>query len=461
MLFRRKKKDESHKGDIFLAKGIYLKQPMMANGNRLLNCFLRCVVVFLLTFGSIGGFLSAFSLSYNYILVIIMYLGLAFFFSWLYSLPNFFWRDLGYIAFFAGFVFAIFRLRLYANSGFYAVINRVLERAQSFFDLSGTRQYEVTIDNSYLTVAVVAIFLGMVFIIVLNIWLSSRVSVFWTCVITFPILLIPFYMKLNPDPIYVVSLAAGYLLVMVFKGNGHFIAYAKESTFLVKGFRKNRVLYTQDGKVFRQILTSVFVISFAVVILCSSVFPQNIFMGKFKRDWLRETTSETVGNFVLLGFSGFYNRYSSTGGMSGGKLGGVSNVTPDYQADLKVTFAPYTNEAVYLKAYTGGYYGDNQWEDIYKNSDGLTDSETQKIELQDGLALFEEESLKQEAMALRERFLDGEEHAGYGQMEIENIGADISYLYYPYYTVLENYSRFSNYGMLRTVNGLGMAATAF
>ena len=99
MLFR-KKKDELHKGDVFLAKGIYLKQPVMENGNILLNCFLRSVIVFLLTFGSLGGFLSAFSISYNYILVITLYMGLAVFFSWLYTLPKFFYRDLGYIAFF-------------------------------------------------------------------------------------------------------------------------------------------------------------------------------------------------------------------------------------------------------------------------------------------------------------------------------------------------------------------------
>ena len=103
MLFGKKTKDELHKGELLLAKGIYLKEPMMKNGNILLNCLLRAMVLFLLTFGSVGGFLSAFSISYNYVLVIVFYLALSMFFAWLYSLPKFFFRDLGYILFFAVF----------------------------------------------------------------------------------------------------------------------------------------------------------------------------------------------------------------------------------------------------------------------------------------------------------------------------------------------------------------------
>ena len=85
MLFRKKKKEELHKGDVFLAKGIYLKQPSMENGNIVLNCFLRCLIVFLLVFGSVGGFLSAFDISYNYVLVIVSYLMLSMYFSFLYA----------------------------------------------------------------------------------------------------------------------------------------------------------------------------------------------------------------------------------------------------------------------------------------------------------------------------------------------------------------------------------------
>jgi len=469
MLFGRRKKEEIHKGDVMFAKGIYLKEPVMNNGNNVLNCFLRGLILFLLTFGSLGGFLSAFSISYNYIMVIVTYLVLAMFFAWLYSLPKFFFRDVGYLAFFAVFLFSIMRLRIYANSGLYEVVNALMEAAQSFFELSGVRQYEVTIDNQYLTVAIVAIFIGLIYIIVLNIWLSSRMSVFWTAVFTFPLLLIPLYMKMIPDAIYIISLVTGYVAVLVFKGNGHFLSVSKNSAFEVKGFRKNRIQYTQDGTAFRQILMRAFVITFSVVICATTVFPKSSFEGMFKKDWLREHTSETIGNFVLLGFSGLYNRYASTGGMSGGKLGGVSNVTPDYQPDLIVTFAPYTNEAVYLKAYTGGRYGDNQWEDIYREEEGnnegvavegYVDPNSVSEDLQKkNLALFEGETMKEQMLALQKQQRCGEGYVGYGKMDIKNVGANISYLYYPYYTDFGNYDQYSNYGLMRSINGLGMQAT--
>lgn len=446
MLFRKKKQEELHKGDVFLAKGIYLKQPVMDNGNVILNCFLRCVITFLLAFGVVGSFLSAFSISYNYVLVITVYLVLAMFFSWLYSLPNFLYRDLGYIVFFSLFAFSIYQLRMYANSGFYAVINQILQEAQRFFELSGVREYEITIDNAYLTIAIVACYIGMIYIIVLNIWLSARVSVFWTVLISFPLLFVPLYMKLVPDAIYVIALGMGYLAVLVFKGNGHFLASPKGVSFFIKGLKKNRITYTQDSKVFRQTLLRVLLLTFCAVIVSTTVFPQGAFMRRFKKDWLREQTSETIGNFVLLGFAGLFNRYDSTGGMSGGKLGGVSNVTPDYRTDLIVTFAPYTNEAIYLKAYTGGKYGDNQWEDIYM------DEETKAG--QSDIAVFEEESLKEEAVSLRERKQNGALYSGMGKMDIENVGANISYLYYPYYTEFDDYTEFNNHGIMRDAQGL-------
>lgn len=448
MLLRRKKKNELHRGDVRLAEGIYLKQPVLDNGPKLWNAFLRCLVIFLLTSGAIGCFLSAFMMNYNYVLVLVAYLCMSMFFSWLYSLSNPFLRDLGYILFFAGFIFCIMRLRVYANSGFYAVINRILETAKTFFELSGVREYEMQIDNEYLTVAIVAIFIGMVFIIVLNIWISARVSVFWTVVVTFPFLLVPLYLKMTPNLFCVIALCAGYLGVLIFKGNGHFITYSKEPMFQIKGIKKNKVIYTQDASVFRQVMTRVLLGIACLVVVGNMVVPQIRFQQYFKSDWLRDNTSEVLGNFVLLGFSGLYDRYASTGGLSAGELGGISNVTPDYQTDLMVSFTPYTNEAMYLKGFTGGRYGENRWVDIY-TSEGLNGTYT-------GMEIFEDESLRAEASVLYEARIRGEEYSAIARMDIKNVGADTNFLYYPYYTLFEDYAMYNNYGLMRSAFGIGM-----
>lgn len=445
MLFRRKK-EQPHKEDVFLAKGIWLKKPVMDNGHIILNCFLRSLIVFLLVFGTVGGFLSAFQISYNYALVIFFYLILSMYFSFLYASSKMVYRDIGYIAFFAVFVLVIYKFRLHANSGFYTIVNTILRRAQEFFNLSGVREYETQIDNAYLTVAIVAIFIGMVLIIILNIWLYTTMSLFWTGILTFPFLIIPLYMKLTPDAFYLIVLLIGYLSVVIFKANGHYIVFAWDSAFHLKGLKKNRISYTQDAGIFRQILLSVVGFFFCIVILTQTFFSPLQFEQKFKSDRLITKTSETVAKFILLGFGGFYNQDTSAGGMSGGKLGGVSNVRPDYQTDLVVSYTPYSNEAIYLKGYTGGIYGDNQWESLY----GELGPEGNDVET------FGNESMRKEAMSLYAAFMTSQENSAFGTMDIKNVGANGNYLYYPYYTLFDDYSIYSNHELLSSTQGLRM-----
>lgn len=447
-MFGKKRKKTEHNEDVLLAKGIYLQQPVMDNGHIIYNCLLRSLIVFLLVFGSVGGFLSAFQISYNYILVIMFYLLLSMYFSFLYAASKFWYRDIGYILFFGIFIAAIFTFRIHANSGFYTIVNTVLQQAQSFFDLSGVREYEVQIANDYLTVAIVSIFVGMVMIIILNIWLYSTMSLIWTVALTFPLLFIPLYMKLSPDVIYILALGTGYLAVVIFKANGHYLAFAWSPPFQVKGLKKDRIAYTQDATIFKQILLRILGLAFCMVILVEAFLPASSFESKFKNDRLRQQTADTIANFILLGFSGMFNHYDSTGGMSGGKLGGISNVRPDYLTDLVVSFAPYSNESVYLKGYTGGIYGDNQWESIYGS--GAEDAG------QDDIAIFEEESLKKEGKALQKDVATGEEYSAYGVMDVKNVGADAAYLYYPYYTLFEDYSIYHNHSKMMSAQGLKM-----
>ena len=129
MLFGRRKKEELHKGDVMLARGIYLTKPAMDNGNIMINCFLRSIIVFMLAFGCIGSFLSSFAVSYHYILVIVSYILLSLYFSFLYSTSKLLYRDMGYILFFAAFVVAIAMFHSYANSGLYSVVNIILSYA--------------------------------------------------------------------------------------------------------------------------------------------------------------------------------------------------------------------------------------------------------------------------------------------------------------------------------------------
>lgn len=444
MAFGRKKKNENevHKGDLMVADGIYLKQATMKNGNIIVNCFLRALIVFALVLGSTGGFLSAFDISFNPVMVIGIFMLLSMYFSFLYAASKFIYRDLGYVIFFAIFVFAIYVLRIYANSGFYVIVNDVLQEAKSFFDLPGVREYEVEISNDILTVSIVTCFIGMLEIIILNIWMYSIMSMFWTILFTFPIMFIPIYMKLSPDPLYMVLLSIGYMAVLVFKANGHYVVFAWDTPLKIRGILKKRVSYTQDSGIFRQVITSLTMLFLSLVILISGVMNSNRFHSQFKNNRLWNDTAEYIGNFLVLGFSSLYDQYPNTGGMSSGKLGGVSNVTPDYLTDLFVTFVPFNNEAIYLKGFTGGIYGDNQWLSIYDETgrNGKNDQE-----------IFEDESMKSQVEDMKRHWT---EKSGTGRMTVQNIGADTSYLYYPYYTEFEDYTIYNNHNLLASTQGL-------
>lgn len=435
MLFRKKEKEELHKGDTLLARGIYLKNPAMDNGRILVNCFLRSIIVFMLAFGCVGAFLSSFSISYNYVLVIVSFMLLSLYFSFLYSTSKLLYRDIGYILFFAVFVAAIAMFHSYANSGLYSVVNIMLTHAQTFFNLSGVRQYDVLIANEYLTIAILAVFIGVVLIILLNIWISSSMSFVWSVLLTFPILLIPLYMKLVPDYFYIICLVSGYLLVLVFKANGHFVTFSWDSAFRIRGLSRNKVNYTQDSKVFSQILISLLLAGIGTVTLIGGIFPSSVFESGFQKDTLREQTSDTIGNFLLLGFSGLYNRYDSTGGLAEGKLGGIANVRADYQTDLVVSYTPYSADAIYLKGYTGACYDENQWYTLYDVT-GFTDEPDDII--------FMDECMKNEAFGLQLDWMKGKTYSARGKMTIKNVGANPSYMYFPYYTLLSTYDYVSN-----------------
>lgn len=445
MIFGKKKKEEIHRGDVFLAKGIYLKKPDMDNGHVLLNAFLRSLIVFLLVFGSLGCFLSSFDIAYNFVMVFVVFMALSMYFSMLYSTSRLLFRDIGYILFFVVFLGAIYIFKLYANSGLYFIVNTVLLYAENFFNLSGVRQYEVTISNSYLTVSILECFIGMVLIIVLNIWISSAMSIVWTFIFTVPLMFVPLYMKLSPSPFYIVCMCVGYIAIMIFKANGHFVTFSWDSAFRIRGLKKDKVTYTQDAKAFRQIFATILAFSLVLVVLVETVFPDAVFKKQFHSEKLWDQTSDSIGNFLLLGFSSFYNRYASTGGLSGGKLGGVSSVRPDYQTDLVVTFTPYTYEVMYLKGYTGGLYGENEWISIYKD-DAYTDA---------SLA-FKDDSMQAQTGALQAQYDAKTQDSAKGLMNIYNKGAAPYYLYYPYYTSFDENTEYSYYEDNRGVGGLGL-----
>ena len=107
----------------------------------------------------------------------------------------------------------------------------------------------------------------------------------------------------------------------------------------------------------------------------------------------KKSTERAVSGFVMMGFWSCFPNPASRGGMSGGKLGDFSMLRPDNETDLKIRFAPYTTDPLYLKGYTGLHYEGNEWTDGYQMLGG-TAGHTQ---------YFYTESMKEEADVLAKR----------------------------------------------------------
>lgn len=407
---------------------------------RWLICLLKGFLIFCATFGTIAGVLNAFSISYNEPALFFVLLFLCFCLAGLHYNRLVF--NLFYPVIFVLFTGTIFKYRRLANSGFQAFMSILYEEYSSHFELSFIRETLETNTNRYLTITVAAIFVGFVLALLINVAISTHMSVLLTILLTAPILQVGIYIGLYPEPIYFVPLVFSYLTIGILGSFKHHAipSRKKERTEykLIKRQNNKFHVYRTNGKVMFQTTVLFAVCSLAFLIVFYPFVLRNV-NEKDAINSVKKKTDEYVKVFVQSGLSGFFNRYSSTGGLSGGRLGGVSSVRPDYQTDLVVTFAPYSFETVYLRAFVGTDYLGNAWSDNEIGMTALSDiyDTTEKADKYIDFTTF------LEVNRLEHYREEGGTFSLEGKMDVQNIDANENYLYTPYYTKPEPYGIYS------------------
>jgi hypothetical protein len=378
-------------------------------------CLIKAILMFCSSFGTIACVLTAFSIEANYALLIVFLLFSALIMSFLRYNPVLF--DLSYIAIMFGFIALILNNRTTVNSGYQAMVNIIREEYQNYFGLNYTNEAAEAVSDRYRAVTTALLFLGFFLLILLNLAISSHMSVLWNIVLTFPFLQLGLYIEKRPSLFAMSILLVSYVMTACLKRTGHYRLVTtgkKDSPVMIK---RNRVSYKTHGKTMAQLLAwvFVFVVAFSLVAYPVATFATPKQNGTSS---LKAATDSVVENITQSGFASLLNRYTASGGVSGGKLGGVARVSADYETDLKVTFVPTSMETIYLKGYTGAAYTSTQWLAL---DDDATD-------IKDAAAFWEADSISK---------------AGglYGKMEIRNIDADPDYLYLPYYTSADELSR--------------------
>lgn len=414
--------------NIELSGGLFLERPRNTEKqNSLLNCLPKGVLCFLVVFGSIGGFISAFDIECNYILPAVILFLSAMYFSGLFAFSKGYHKDIGYILFFVFYVLAIYLLEAYVNSGFSAMINEIKQHGEVYFGLNTGTEFAERIDDRYLTVTITFIFIGIFQIIVLNIFLSNYMSLKFAIYMALSMYVFPLYLREEPRLFFVLCMLCGFAGIYIFKNNGHF-KDGKSRQGYEKTARSKvpEVAYTQYNKVYAGVLLAALCCTLFVG-MCTVFYDEFQFRRTYTENRYKSATRDAVAGFLMLGFRSFDRNAYSRGGMSGGKLGDIVAIRPDNETDLVVRFTPFSGNPVYLKAYTGTFYGDNEW-----LADGDFDVWTT------GLYSLYENDMRDEAIQLEQAYHEGEEKQSKAVMEIENKDADPTYVYYPYFTLFDD-----------------------
>ncbi len=354
----------------------------------------KAVLIFLIIYGVTGGFLSAYEIDYNKTLcpVAIFLFAMALcvvYESGLRWLKNSF--SLLFFALFFGFAMSNYWT---INSGYYAILNHVLEWARDYLHIRYGTEYDLMVKNEYAAVTTFVLFIGMVCSILLNIHIQNRVSLVKVVLFTFFPFVLPLYFERSPRPVYIGMLLVAYGTILLLGGM--------------------RIKTHLSGQI-RTILPRVALFVAVSMLLVALLLPQDSYEAHIPKNPYKVASEGVAGRFTQYGMMAFLPGSAVGAGVSGGMLSQGSAVMPNYETDLIVRYTPYHYVPVYLKAFTGKDYEGTRWTAAEGEMPG------------DGLMTGTMEARK-------EIFESDPGTQGKGRMEVENVAASGAYDYRPYYT---------------------------
>lgn len=379
----------------------------------------KTLLVFMLVYGSIGGFLSAYEISYQKEQCLLGIFWLSFLLSAVYETQRKWAVNLVNILAFLLYVYVAFQKFWVINSGYYAIINRILEEAGNYLGVSGRTEYALAVENEGAAVTGFALFLGMVGTILLHIRLHHKASLWTVILLTLPLYAIPFYFEKTPGAGYMMLLFSGYVSVAALQGGGIRERMAKQA---------------------HDMMPSVMLFVVLVVQVLTLVLPRAGYESLIRTNAVKKASERQVANVMQFGLFALFGRGLSGAGVSGGMLSKGSAVMPDYETDLIVRYTPYSYDPVYLKAFTGKDYTGDRW----TRADGADAWMEQTVAGRAARYMRDEPTAGRIEYVLPdvtavERDVSGDEtNSASGQscgvMEVVNVGASGAYDYRPYYT---------------------------
>lgn len=350
----------------------------------------KALLLFMLIYGAIGGFLSSLELKYNNGMCMLVLFGLALLLAAVYETEMRWLTNIVSIMVFIFYLYIAVANYWAINNGYYAILNRVYEVARDYLDVGSGMEYALIIEETYATVTMFVLFLGMVGVILMNIMLQNKCSLVKVAFLTLPPYVVPFYFDCSPDLIYILFLLIGYLAVAMLQGGN------------VREKLSGQMCY---------ILPLAAVLTILIVRTLAFIMPETGYGRVVPKSVAKETSEAGMARFAQYGLTAMLRQGSANAGVSGGRLGN-SSVVPTYETVLKVRYTPYDYNPVYLKAFTGKDYLGDMW------SKADTDLPDDDIML----------------TTVENRMRHPEDVQGQGTMIVEKLERTDKFQYRPYYT---------------------------
>ena len=401
------------------------------------HCAVVAALIFTAACGCVTGIISEFDLSVNYPVIILILLVSSLYLSFIH-LSKFLYIA-GYFLFLMIFTYGLLSFRSYANSGYQALLNIISKTYSDHYLLSSFREYTEIISDRYVTLTTVSIFIGVFLVLLLNVGIFNDKFFFTTFNLTFWPLQLGIFIGRYPSYFSLALLFFAYFGVYFVRHSGQF--YFVQPTFGKKPREyvfdyddangRHMVHHKSNARTMFALCVFALTVSLIFSIFCSFAVTTSEEESMTNKSSFKASLDENVKIITQTGIAGMFNRYQAKGGISGGKLGGVRSVAPDYETDLKVTFVPYSFETLYLHAFTGQQYTGSRWNPP-SASTGYKVNMPGSVGPASGSEAAADRILS-ESRTLQKLMDNGIIEKSSARMTVENLDADTSYIYVPYF----------------------------
>lgn len=403
------------------ASGILIKPELTTKKtSNLYICLLRGLIIFLAGIGTAGCYMTAFSIKFHVLPVLLTMLGASFVLSFFYY--NRIVLNVGYVVFFILYAPLLFQFKTYLQSGWNAILNQTIDVVDEFFILPARHQYVEQISDRTFSVTVFLCFVGIFYCLILNAIISGYMSIVVTFLASFPLIALGMFFEKRPDSFWFTCVILAWTMVYILKKSKLYKNQKKRNRSYRYIKNSHTFSYSNEAKGLFQTCLFITGSAAALFVLLLYVYPVNVFQTPQKWNRYKKAMEEPVRNFAILGFSSFFNQYEAAGGVGGGKLGGIGSVRPDFETDLQVEFTPYSNKTVYLPAFYANEYipYENKWDLVYNHQNQ-----------HDNASAFNKEA------SLLKKHSDNDSSIFHGKMRITVTGAKGKYVYHPYFSLFD------------------------